>query len=371
MDNEIRCLAWRQMYRRRHCPSMKVLAQGGPYVERHLACCPDCRTDLELASETAEFENILLSFPLEIPAPSSPVPGDVRALRPGTDSASRVDENGTFYNPPLLLVLSGPNNHGNYRVSQVFNKAALQDEGDIPLGRGLIAEAWNVYDVPAHALASVPYAHVGRQYAEAVLKASKGPFPYIEELSALYSFRSDECRVGSFFSLPLILESLRKEEEAKLSKVPVLTLYPAKALNKSNKEEEQALKKERLAAMLEQSWPSDCLPLAAADRESPDSSPSRRMVVSLDQGSGEQEPWPAELRMESFNGKTYCAIDCRLPASSSVDSCSVCSTDAYPLEAHVDWLEKDLLRIDAIFDGEVSAKDLHVAIILLSDHQGA
>lgn len=370
MDNEIRCLAWRQMHRRRHCPSMKVLAQGGPHVERHLAYCPDCRTALELASEAAKLEGALLNLPLEMPAPSSPVPGDVRALRPGTDPASRVDEDGTFYNPPLLLVLSEPNNHGNYRVAQVFNKAALQDEGDISLGRGLIAEAWNVYDVPAHALASVPYAHVGRQYAEAVLKASKGPFSDIEEGSALFSFRIDECRVGSFFSLPLILEGLRKEEEAKLSKVPVLTLYPEKALDARNVGGAQALRKERLAAMLEQSWPSDCLPLAAADRESPNSNPSQRMVVSIDQGNGEQEPWPAELRIKSLNGETHCAIDCRLPASSSVDVFSMSSNDSELMQAR-GTLEKDILHIDAFFDGEVSAKDLHVAIILLSDPQEA
>ena len=144
MDNEARCLAWQEMRRQRHCPSIRVLQLGGPHVERHLAACENCRMALEMADEAAALGELLLQLPLQQPPAAPPAPGDVRALRPRTPPETWVDADGAFYNPPLLLVLAPEDEYGLVRVAQIFSAPDLQAEGDIPLDFGLIAEAGGI-----------------------------------------------------------------------------------------------------------------------------------------------------------------------------------------------------------------------------------
>ena len=209
-DLETKCAALSFYKKVRHCPSVKVLKLGGPNVERHLAACENCRTALEMADEAAALGELLLQLPLQQPPTTPPVPGDVHALRPNTPPETWVDGDGTFYNPPLLLVLAPEDEHGLVRVAQVFSMSELQDEGDIPLGFDLIAEAWNIYAVPAEALDAVPYAHAGMAAVRDVLDAAGREFPHLDEYSPLFHFRCDECNVGGFFSTRLNAELLSK-----------------------------------------------------------------------------------------------------------------------------------------------------------------
>lgn len=373
MNNEGRCLAWQQMRRQRHCPSLKVLRQGGPQAERHLAACPHCRSALEHAAEAAELGRKLLNLPLRRPPASDPVPGDVRVLRPGIEPAARVDEDGTYYNPPLLLVLSRPNAFGCVRVAQVFDEPELQDAGDVPLASGLIAEAWNTYDVPISALHVVPYTHVSRQAVEAVLDAAKGPFPAIDEFSPLFSFRRDEWRTGSFFSLPLNLENLRRREEAATEAAaprPALHFFRTTPSGHDAGETEKDFMASRLQRLLESPCPGDTLAPAAADDLNGDPRPSQRIAVTVsrsDQKDGAPYACAAELRASFQKGKTQCSIDCRIPSPLPHISYSLNSGGMEPQEAEAFWLDDGLLRIDAMFDGDRRSPDDMRAVIILSE----
>lgn len=376
MNNEARCLAWQQMRRQRHCPSLRVLRQGGPQAERHLAACPHCRAALEHAAEAAGLGRMLLELPLRQPPASDPVPGDIRALRPGIDPAARVDEDGIYYNPPLLLILSQPDDNDCVRVAQVFDEPGLQVEGDISLGCGLIAEAWNTYDVPCFALHAAPCVHVGRQYVEAVLAAAKEPFPVIDEFSPLFSFRSDECRTGGFFSLPLNQENLRRREAAAAESVRpsrVVLFFPTAKNRLDTKEAEGDDMANCLRTLLENPCPGGSLAFAAADSPSADPRPSQRMAVTLsrpDKDNGAPHVCAAELRVQPLPGKTLYSIDCRLPSPLPVLSFALRCGGVDPLETEASWLEKELLRIDAIFDGEnCTPDDLRVAIVLSAEAQ--
>lgn len=374
MNNEDRCLAWQQMRRQRHCPSLKVLQQGGPQAEQHLASCPHCRLAMKHAAETAGLGQMLLNLPLHQPPASAPVPGDVRSLRPSVDPSARVDAGGTYYNPPLLLVLSRPNAFGCVRVAQIFDEPELQDAGDVPLTSGLIAEAWNTYDVPCSALHPVPYTQVNQQAVEAVLEAAKGPFPAIDEFTPLFSFRSDECRTGSFFSLPLNQENLRRREEAEAKPARTCRIHyfsttqsvhnPADIKNSNISIQ--------LGRLLATPCPSADLALAAADALNTDPRPSQRIAVTVsrpDQKDGAPCACAAELRTTLLHGKTQCSIDCRIPSPLPLISYALQCGDAEPLEAEAFWLDKELLRIDAVFDGEFHTPDELRAAIILSEEE--
>ena len=371
MNNEASCLAWRQMRRQRHYPSLSVLRRGGPQAERHLAACPHCRTALEHAAEAAGLGRMLLDLPLQQPPASAPVPGDVRALRPGTDPAARLDEDGTYYNPPLLLVLSRPNANGCVRVSQIFDEPGLQAEGDVPLDFGLIAEAWNVYDVPCDALDTVPCAHMEQRYVDAVLAAAKGPFPALDEYSPLFCFRSDECRTGSFFSLPLNLENQRRQEAAAAAestkRCRIIPFFVSRSSSKTAIMD-QASASARLASLLAQPCSGDTLPLAAADKMGTDPAPARRAVITVsrpDREDGTPYPCAAEVRIQSLPGKTHYSILCRLSPPLPSAAFALRCGQAELLDAEGSWLEEDLFLIDAIFAGEGhTTEELCTAIIL-------
>lgn len=212
MANTACCRAWRRMHQERHCPTLKILQSGSPEARRHLSSCSHCRARLESARESADLGALLMNIPFQQPPATSPVPGDVRALRPQSQK-EWVDAEGVFYNPPLLLVLTAPDAQGFVQVAQVFDEPDLQWDGDIPLTLRLIAEAWNTYAVPALDLDSVAYDHAGIAAAERVLSRAGDPFADVDESSALYAFRLDECKVGSFFSIRLNMRALAAMEE--------------------------------------------------------------------------------------------------------------------------------------------------------------
>lgn len=373
MDNEARCLAWQEMRRQRHCPSIRVLQLGGPHVERHLAACENCRMALEMADEAAALGELLLQLPLQQPPAAPPAPGDVRALRPRTPPETWVDANGAFYNPPLLLVLAPEDEYGLVRVAQIFSAPDLQAEGDIPLDFGLIAEAWNTYAVPAEALDAVPYAHVGTAAVKAVLDAAGRAFPHLDEYSPLFHFRCDECNTGGFFSLRLNAAHLsRLEEQAATEQPAARVINFATALRRRSPAGApaggQADSGSRLATLLDRHWSADSLPLAAAAPLTSGPQAARRIALTLSDPrfqDGAPQPCAAELRLVPLPGKTLCSITCRLDAPGAAASVAVRCGDAEPLEVRAAWQEGELLHIDAVFAEEtLSADDLRVAVLL-------
>ena len=373
MDNEARCLAWQEMRRQRHCPSIGVLQLGGPHVERHLAACENCRMALEMADEAAALGELLLQLPLQQPPAAPPAPGDVRALRPRTPPETWVDADGAFYNPPLLLVLAPEDEYGLVRVAQIFSAPDLQAEGDIPLDFGLIAEAWNTYAVPAEALDAVPYAHVGTAAVKAVLDAAGRAFPHLDEYSPLFHFRCDECNTGGFFSLRLNAAHLsRLEEQAATEQPAARVINFATALRRRSPAGApaggQADSGSRLATLLDRHWSADSLPLAAAAPLTSGPQAARRIALTLSDPrlrGGAPQPCAAELRLVPLPGKTLCSITCRLDAPGAAASVAVRCGDAEPLEVRASWQEGELLLIDAVFAEEtLSADDLRVAVLL-------
>ena len=147
--------AWQRMSRQRHCPSLHILRSGSAAARRHLESCSNCRSRLETIGSATTLGDLLLRLSPSLFKETALAPGDVRALRPRDAPAEWVDEEGTFYNPPLLFVLTEPDAQKLVRVAQVFDDPALQGDGDIALREDLIAEAWNVFSFSAVPAVSV------------------------------------------------------------------------------------------------------------------------------------------------------------------------------------------------------------------------
>lgn len=210
------CIGWEYSHRVRHCPSIKVLRMGGENVERHLSSCKYCRSALEHADEARVLGEKLLAYvdnkygePVETPVQVGDCRGVVSRL---TYEQRWVD--GRFNNTPSVLVLSEPNVDGMVKVAQLHDVEDLIANGDIVVSPGLIAEAWNIYNLHVTALDTAAYATVSEHAVRRVLKRSKMSFPDIPQFHPLYSFRRDEVFVGSFFAMAANIQWLREMEAA-------------------------------------------------------------------------------------------------------------------------------------------------------------
>ena len=204
------------MYLKRTCPPPSVLLKGGELAERHLRSCRWCREEMEHTLEYAKAGQLIYEAALRSgfkrSEPTQPAAGEIRAVKPGVPETDFYDEYGIYHNPPLVLVLNEPDEAGFVTVAQVFDEEDLCDAGDVTVDEGLFAEAWNVYGLPASALARHAFCRLGGEAVEKVLAASAGEFPDIEESSPLYWFRQCELETGSFFSLRLNAEALARLE---------------------------------------------------------------------------------------------------------------------------------------------------------------
>ena len=400
MANTACCRAWKRMHQERHCPTLKILQSGSPESRRHLSSCSHCRARLESAREAAELGALLMQIPLEQPPATSPVPGDVRALRP-QNRQQWVDEEGVFYNPPLLLVLTAPDAQGFVQVAQVFDEADLQGDGDIPLTLGLVAEAWNTYAVPAKDLDAVAYTHAGAAYAERVLKRAREPFADVDESSARYYFRQDECRLGSFFSLRLNMMALNQLEERISSRARVIPFALVPRLEEGqapmSPEEEEARKSHLESLLLDRpamdstgtgspllmaglvccAAPSMFakMGLAAAGALGALGRSRKSQVhqhnVLVYAPDADPAWYPAEVTLKKMSGKTLFSITCDLGTDQLSATVAVLHGDTPARKIQASWLRETVMQIDASFDGDVKDVDkLLVAVELFAQTPG-
>lgn len=400
MTNTACCRAWKRMHQERHCPTLKILQSGSPESCRHLSSCSHCRARLESARESADLGALLMQIPFQQPPATSPVPGDVRALRPQSQK-EWVDEEGVFYNPPLLLVLTAPDAQGFVQAAQVFDEPDLQGDGDIPLTLGLVAEAWNTYAVPARDLDAVAWTHAGAASAERVLKRAKEPFADVDESSALYYFRLDECKVGSFFSLRLNMRVLNQLEEQASSRGHVIPFALVPRLEEGqtpmSPEEEEARKSHLESLLLDRPAMDDSgtenpllkagfacaaspfmfakMGLAAAGAlgalgRSRKSQLHRHKVLVY---APDADPawYPAEVTLRKMSGKTLFSITCDLGTDQLSATVAVLHEDTHARKIQASWLRETVMQIDASFDGDVEDVDkLLVAVELFAQTSG-
>lgn len=200
--------AWNRMFRERTCPEVGVLlkADQNPWIRRHLQCCGDCRKKLEDSKIFAEAGKILSRVELERRERSWPVPGEIRRIRPATSPDLWFDRHdGRYFRPPLVVVLGYPNEQGFVWVSQVFDEPDLCDLGDIDLGNGMFAEAWNAYSVHLPLLAPKCYhGSVSVGTVHQILDMGQTDYPSISQVDPIFHFRSLEVRVGSFFTMDAV-----------------------------------------------------------------------------------------------------------------------------------------------------------------------
>ena len=366
MTHETRFFAWQEMRKLRHCPSLAILRRGGPQVEAHLRFCPHCRTSLEAYGETTDLDRLLLSLPLQQPPASPPRPGDIRALSPRRNPDSWLDED-IYHNPPLVFVLEEPDALGLIRVAQICPETSLKDDGDVPLGLELLAEAWNIYTVPVADLEDVPYAHPGTELVNKVLEAAATPFPEPDWTSALFLFREDEKLTGAFFHHALTRELSAQEEERPTARIIPFAIAPR---DHAARQSRTCSCQGRLAFLLQQEWPPTALPMAAAgmERGAADALPAQRIIVTLsrpDADGGAPRPHAAEVHCRSLPGKTLCVITCAIKAPLPVAMAAVRCREEDALEVNAAWQNDETLEVCAMFEGtDVTAAHLRVAILL-------
>ena len=372
MTYEARLFAWQEMHKLRHCPSLDVLRRGGPHVEAHLRSCAHCRAGLAAYGETTDLDLALLSLPLQQPPADAPRPGDVRALQPRKQPGTWL-EDGIYHNPPLVFVLEEADALGLIRVAQVCPETALKDDGDVPLGLELLAEAWNIYTVPVADLEGVPYARPGTELVDMVLEAAKIPSPVHDRTSPLFFFREDEKLTGAFFHHALTGELAAQEEEQPTARIiPFATALRGHAARQTQTRSPMA----RLTSLLQREWSAAALPVAAAGMEQTgaDLLPTQRLIVTLsrpDVDGGAPHPHAAEVLCRPLPGKTLCTITCAIQSPMPVTMAAVRCREEDALEVEASWRDGDLLEVCAVFEGgDVTAENLRVAILLTAGGEG-
>lgn len=384
--------AWQRMFRLRHCPSIKILQGGSAAARRHLESCSNCRSRLESAKEATALGALLRLSQVDFKE-TAPAPGEVRALRPANAPLEWVDEEGTFYNPPLLFVLTDPDAQKFVRVAQVFEDPALQGDGDIPLREDLLAEAWNVFSVPATDLDTVAYTVFDASLAEQVLARTKQPFADIDENSPLFYFRLDECKTGSFFALQLTMRALEQWEEEEEFNERVAAFAVAPTVELDIPEEKILSSKRHLASRLLEYTEDTSAQVPPYDAFAPTVSlfkgvPSAMAYAaaaspgSLGRGKNadvrqhklllypekDAPCWlPVEAKVKKIQGNTMFSIACRLSGEHGYATVGAFYDGQDAKQCKAVWLEGNVLQINAVFAGELSdIAPLLVAVELFS-----
>lgn len=199
------------MFHERTCPKMDVLLAGGEKVLEHIKECPFCSEALKnlwlyksMADKIDDKIIDVLKETFASDAEEAPISvGDIRMVIPTMDKSERWDEEGMYFNPPEVLVLTKPEN-GKVKVAQTFVEHDLRGYGNFPIqGRGYnsrYAESWNTYDVPISMLSKHRFKHrVEKWKIEEIIEASKKETPdgWLDETDEV--FRDLEKRVAEFF----------------------------------------------------------------------------------------------------------------------------------------------------------------------------
>ena len=203
-----------QMISERSCPHFDVLVKGGKNVLEHIKTCPVCSNSLKNAwLFKSEFDKLdkeiidVLQDVVGFPAERSEdiKPGDVRQIKPKSDPTEWWDDEGNYYNPPMVLVLAEPAG-GIVKVAQTFTSGHLRTiSGCYAIFRKgskwTYAEIWNEYEVPVEMLAKYRVTDtIYGNYFQDFLNAKLDPFMDLTEEDRV--FMRLEHKVAEFFCNP-------------------------------------------------------------------------------------------------------------------------------------------------------------------------
>lgn len=265
-------LAWQIARQVRGCPpDEQVLAKDpGQNLLDHLEVCAFCQDLRRTGAAVAEEFELARRLPQALENRSIlPVgEGQVWSLQ---GALAGWGPKRLFYNPPLVLILVEATGLGDaMRVAQVYDDLRFTGPGDLPLGEGLFAEAWNTYTLRRCYLDRL-IAVVSKEKLQAMLELEAKELPPLDEHTQIKAFRRLELGVGAFFSsravselmsihhpgLVEFLESTFADEQTVIDQIsgsdPGIT-WPAKKLS-------------LLDALALARFPDDAIPLAAAGHQ--------------------------------------------------------------------------------------------------------
>lgn len=190
-------LALSRIRRKRTCPSVAMLRQGGEAIKRHLKFCAECRDTFDSLHNLVDFSGIL-----PIPAKreqTPPAEGQIRGVREDAGECGADEINGLFFRPPLVVVIQVPKDTSTFvRVAQLHDEPDLRGPGDVPLklaGIKRFAESWNTYPLLTGCLGPV-LGSIPDPLVSQILAESKNPFPKISDNEILNVFRALEINVA-------------------------------------------------------------------------------------------------------------------------------------------------------------------------------
>lgn len=189
-------IAWQRMLRKRTCPQLDLLKQGGEAVEQHVLSCEHCHEKL---SHAKALEALASVPPKAQPHTDALKTGDVCQLLRSAAPDGIHNQHG-WHNPPMVLVLDATTSGSGFvRVAQIHDADELADEGDFLLTdmfADCFAESWNTW--PALVEDLIWLGKTSQRIAQAVQEASQRNHPAPAQ-SVLFFFRQQELNIGGFF----------------------------------------------------------------------------------------------------------------------------------------------------------------------------
>lgn len=277
-------LAWQEAWQVRGCPPDEVLRaeEKSRALELHLASCPFCSEHLEEEPSGTD------------PRPSLPIGGegaDASEKKPGQVWSIRRDlggwgPKGRYYNPPLVLILmlsSEPKEA--VLAAQIYHDSRFAGPGDVDLGRGMFAQAWNCYtlstddlDVLWQTVEPAVLDEVHRVRDGAPVSLPPNLPPWVE------AFRRLEIEVSAFFAMGAAGRILDREEASPSNRIQAAFPEPASLLEHLRRRHPSLVLPveplDHLETLAMAELPDDALPLAAAGDEN-------RTVINRAEWTGE------------------------------------------------------------------------------------
>ncbi|ABK17033.1 hypothetical protein Sfum_1342 [Syntrophobacter fumaroxidans MPOB] len=204
---EIR-MAWRIARQVRGCPpdSRLFSETADPHLSEHVAICDFCSELRRRGSPVGgadEMTRHLMPQDERARSEERCREGQVWTLR---ESLAGWGPGKLYYQPPLVLVIGLETGVGGaVRVAQVYDDPRLMGPGDVLIGDGLFAEAWNTYTLRTSDLERLIRV-VPENILSEVLQLESAEVEPLEEHSPTAAFRRLEIRVGAYFSIQAVAE---------------------------------------------------------------------------------------------------------------------------------------------------------------------
>lgn len=265
-------LAWQIARQVRGCPpDERVLAESpDPMLLEHLEVCAFCRELRRTGAAAAEEFELARRLPL--PREDGSVPpvagGQVWSL---LETLAGWGPRKRYYNPPLVLILAEATGLGDaMRVSQVYDDPRLMGPGDVPLGEGLFAEAWNTYTLRSSYLDRL-IATGSEEVLAAIRDLEAEEVPPLDEHSHLKAFRRLELEVGAFFATRAVAQLMAGREPGLVELLGEAFPEERTVLDVIRKRNPGINWPARSGSLLEAlalaRFPDDAVPLAASSRQ--------------------------------------------------------------------------------------------------------